>query len=283
MHSLNGDQSMVDRDAEPSHKRRRPESFGAAPFNTHPDLDELPEEFPVTIEINGHPVAQLLSTPSDLQELGIGWVFAQGFVTRQEEIRSVIPRAGRIAVMIDAPGPGGEAWQVILGSGFDARHLRPAQLTELGLAPLTEGERAWKWTIQRVDFLAMVTSVFEAFREERGVGGYHHAATIDGNRISKLMRDVSRHNAVDKAVGWNILHRTDRARQVLCLSGRVTADLVVKAWRAGFPAIATRSLPTGEAVELAEIAGISIVGRVLDQRRSIYTNVWRLSDEKDSD
>jgi formate dehydrogenase accessory protein FdhD len=70
---------------------------------------------------------------------------------------------------------------------------------------------------------------------------------------------------------------------VLCISGRVTADIVVKAWRAGFPAIATRSLPTGEAVDLAQFAGISIVGRVLDQRRSIYTNVWRLPEDRGSD
>jgi len=254
----------------------------AAAFNTHPDLDELPEEHPITIEINGHTVAQLLCTPSDLEEVGIGWVFAQGIVNHHQALRSVVSRADRIAVMIDAPGPSGAAWQVILGSGFDARHLRTAGMTELGLVPLPDKDQERAWSISRVDFLAMVSSVFEAFRVERGAGGYHHAATADGVGISRLIRDVSRHNAVDKVVGWSIKHHEDRNRQVLCLSGRATADVVVKAWRAGFPAIATRSLPTGEAVELAQFAGISMVGRVLDQRRSIYTHAWRLFGDRDS-
>jgi FdhD protein len=57
----------------------------------------------------------------------------------------------------------------------------------------------------------------------------------------------------------------------------VTADIILKGWRAGIPLIASRALPTLEAVELAHAAGVTLIGRVLDQRRTIYTHVWRLT------
>lgn len=246
-------------------------------FNLHPDLADLPEEHPMTIEINGHPVAKLICTPTDLAELGAGWVLGQGFVDRAEEMRSVNPRPDRISVMIDKPGPGGAAWQVLLAAGFDARHLAVPKLEEIGLAPLPGQGLDGSWTMPRDRFLAAIDAVYDGFREERGSGGFHHAGATDGDRLSPPIRDISRHNAVDKVVGWSLLRRVDRARLILCLSGRASADIVLKAWRAGFPAIATRSLPTAEAVELAHLAGITIVGRVLDGRRSIYSHAWRLT------
>jgi FdhD protein len=246
-------------------------------FNLHPDIDELPEEHPITIEINGHPVAKLICTPSELAELGAGWVLGQGYVDRADELRSVNPRSGRISVMIDAPGPGGAAWQVLMAAGFDARNLSVPDLSELGLRPLALKGLPEAWTMPREPFLAAVGSVFDAFRDERGSGGFHHAGATDGAQPGPTFRDISRHNAVDKVVGWSLLKRVDRHRQILCLSGRISADIVVKAWRAGFPAIATRSLPTAEAVELAHLGGIMLVGRVLDGRRSVFSHGWRIS------
>jgi FdhD protein len=250
---------------------------GVAPsFNLRPSIENLPEEHPITIEINGHPVAKLLCTPTALAELGAGWVFGQGFVERPEEIRSVNPRTERVSIMIDAPGPGGAAWQVLMAAGFDARNVMAPTLAELGLTPLEGRRTAGSWNMRPADFLSSVTSVYEAFRDERGAGGVHHAAAIDDHRMSPLMRDISRHNAVDKVVGWSLQRRVDRKRQILCISGRISADIVVKAWRAGFPAIVTRSLPTADAVELAHAARILLVGRVVDGRRSVYTHGWRL-------
>jgi FdhD protein len=250
-------------------------SPGAA-FNVQPKLEQLPEEHPLTIEINGRPVAKLLCTPADVQELGAGWVFGQGYAGRADEIRSVTARESRVAVMIDAPGPGGAAWQMLLTAGFDARHLCAPYLNQAGLAPYVSNDETQDWSMSRDVFLPIVAEVFAAFRDERGSGGFHHASATDGHQMSPSFRDVSRHNAVDKVVGWSLLRRIVRERQILCVSGRVSADIVLKSWRAGFPAIATRSLPTAEAVELANVAGILLVGRVLDGRRTVYTHPWRL-------
>ena len=60
--------------------RRLPDPEGLRAFNVHPDLTDLPEEQPVSIEINGHPVGILLCTPENLAELAAGWISGHGFV-----------------------------------------------------------------------------------------------------------------------------------------------------------------------------------------------------------
>ena len=107
----------------------------------------------------------------------------------------------------------------------------------------------------------------------------HHAAVADGDLTCAVARDFSRHNAVDKAIGWSLLEGLPGGVLMLCLSGRVSADIVFKAWRAEIPLVASRALPTAEAVELAHQAGIAVVGRVLDGRRAIYTHAWRVRQE----
>ena len=257
--------------------RRLPDPEGLRAFNVHPDLTDLPEEQPVSIEINGHPVGILLCTPENLAELAAGWIFGHGFVNRVEELRSIMPHGNRVAVMIDAPGPGGAAWQVILGGGFDTRHLAVPRIADLGLAPLPGNASTSAWSIRTDQFLERVSKAFDLMRGDRGAGGFHHATFITGTNVEPPIRDVSRHNAVDNVVGRLLLRSSACDQVILCLSGRVTADIVLKGWRAGIPVIASRVLPTLEAVELAHAAGVTLIGRVLDQRRTIYTHVWRLT------
>jgi FdhD protein len=246
-----------------------------AAFNLHPDLSTLPEEFPLTVEINAHPVAKLLCTPSNVQELGAGWVFGQGYAERAEDVRSATVRSNRVSVMIDSPGPGGAAWQMLFASGFDARQYCAPYLNQAGLTPLPGADQPGSWMMPSEIFVPIAGEVFAGFRDEQGQGGFHYAGATDGHQQSPAFRDVCRHNAVDKVVGWSLLRRIARERQVLCLSGRVSTDIVLKAWRAGFPVIATRSLPTAEAVGIAHVAGIAIVGRVLDGRRTVFSHPWR--------
>ena len=106
----------------------------------------------------------------------------------------------------------------------------------------------------------------------------HYAAITDGDNLSAIARDICRQNAVDKIIGWTIDKRHDRRSLILCVSGRVTADIAVKASRAGIPIIASRSVPTCEAVEIAHGHGVTLVGHILDQQRAIYAHPWRLTN-----
>jgi FdhD protein len=270
------------------HPRRLHGSFrlGAEPvsleprqtFNLRPAMDELAEEQSLMIEVNGRPVATLLCSPVGTTELALGWTFAQGFFDEPAQVHRLTPYRDRVAMMIDRPGCGGASWRGVLTAGFDASSIRtPRTASVLDDAESdSDGPR-----FDRARFLAVVDRLFDRFRADFGADGVHHAAVTDGDHLCAVSRDVCRHNAVDKVVGWTLSQRVDRSRLILCLSGRVSADLAYKAARAGFAIVAARGLPTCEAVELAHAARITLVGRVLEPQRAIYAHPWRLTDGDD--
>jgi FdhD protein len=245
-------------------------------FNLRPTIDELAEEQSLTVEVNGRQVATLLCSPAGTTELALGWAFAQGYFEDPVQVQRLTPYRDRVALMIDRPGGGGASWQTVVTSGFDASSVRTPRT-----APVTDDAELVGPRFDRVRFLAIVEQVFARFRADAGAESVHHAAVTDGDHLCAVSRDVCRHNAVDKVIGWTLSQGRDRSQLILCLSGRVSADLAYKASRAGFAIVASRSLPTCEAVELAHAARITLVGRVLEPQRAIYAHPWRLTMEDD--
>jgi FdhD protein len=177
--------------------------------------------------------------------------------------------------MIDAPGPGGKTWEALLAAGFDARQTRARPAVTAELAPLPTAGDPQATYLDRDDLFLTVERLFEHFKRQRGCGGYHFAGGASVAGIGRIVRDISRHNAVDKLVGFALLERAEPTPVMVALSGRISADIVFKAWRAGITVLVTRSLPTAEAVALAEYAGVTVVGRALGQQRAIFSHVWR--------
>ena len=103
--------------------------------------------------------------------------------------------------------------------------------------------------------------LFRCGDERHPGGGVHVAALSDGERLLHVQTDVGRHNAVDKAIGGALLIDTDTRVLGLVVSARVSAEIACKAAAAGLAWIATRSVPTTLAVDVARRAGIPIVAR----------------------
>jgi FdhD protein len=106
-------------------------------------------------------------------------------------------------------------------------------------------------------------TLFARGERYRDTGGIHAAALTDGSALLSHAEDIGRHNAVDKAIGAALLAGIRPAGLGLLVTGRISAELAFKAARAGVVWVATPSVPSTLAVEIARRTGMLLVGRAV--------------------
>jgi FdhD protein len=130
--------------------------------------------------------------------------------------------------------------------------------------------------------LSLVASLPDRLRAEQAAfaatGGLHASGLFDtAGSLLCVREDVGRHNAMDKVIGWahaaGLLPLRDH---VLCVSGRLSFELVQKAAVVGCPVLVAVGAPSSLAVELAQDRGITLCGFVRGRNANVYTEPWRL-------
>jgi FdhD protein len=109
-------------------------------------------------------------------------------------------------------------------------------------------------------------------------GGLHATGLFDAAGALLVAReDVGRHNAMDKVIGRAFLDgRLPLSHTILCVSGRVSFELVQKAAVAGCPLVVAVGAPTSLAISLAADRGITLCGFVRNGKANVYSHPSRV-------
>jgi len=235
--------------------------------------DVVAVEEPLEIRINGSPVAITMRTPGHDEELALGFALSEGL--RPDGARLPEDLAAN-AVELDAPGfdPARLARSFYTSSscGVCGKGALEAVAVE---APRVESKLAASAELiaSLPDRLRAAQPAFEA------TGGLHATGLFDEDgELLCLREDVGRHNAMDKVVGWAFgAGRLPLEHSVLCVSGRLSFELVQKAAVAGCPLLVAVGAPSSLAIELAKDRGVTLCGFVRGGRLNVYSEPWRVA------
>ncbi len=216
--------------------------------------DVVAVEEPLEIRINGVPVAVTMRTPGNDEELALGFALSEGL--RPEGARLPEDLAAN-TVELDAPG-------------FDPARLARSFYTSSSCGVCGKGAlEAVAVEAARVESKLTVSAELIAV---------HATGLFDEHgELVCLREDVGRHNALDKVIGWAFRERLlPLERSVLCVSGRLSFELVQKAAVAGCPMLVAVGAPSSLAIELARDRGVTLCGFVRGGRLNVYTEPWRV-------
>ena len=236
------------------------------------ELDRVAVEEPLEIRINGRPVAVTMRTPGHDEELALGFCLSEGL--RPERAR-VPDDLAQNTIEVDAPA-------------FDESRLARNFFTSsscgvCGKGALEAVSVEAPPVESRVSVPAeLVAALPDRLRTGQGAfaatGGLHATGLFDETGALLAVReDVGRHNAMDKVVGWAFTaDLLPLSRAILCVSGRVSFELVQKAAVAGCPILVAVGAPSSLALDLASDRGLTVCGFVRDGRVNVYTEQWRI-------
>ena len=236
------------------------------------ERDVVAAEEPLEIRIGGAPVAVTMRTPGHDEELALGFALSEGL----GPVSARLPDDLAVNVVeVAAPA-------------FDQERLRRSFYTSsscgvcgkgaleavaVEAAPVESGLTiAAELVAGLPDRLKAAQPAFAA------TGGLHATGLFDAvGGLLCLREDVGRHNAFDKVVGWAFTQGClPLADYAICVSGRLSFELVQKAAVAGCPILVAVGAPSSLAVELAGDRRITLCGFVRGGRVTVYTEPWRI-------
>ncbi|WP_174533963.1 formate dehydrogenase accessory sulfurtransferase FdhD [Micromonospora chalcea] len=254
--------------------------------------DTLAAEEPLEIRVGAagpgrrRPLAVTMRTPGDDLDLAIGFLLTEGLIRSAEDVHTAQLCAGAetpntynvvdVALNLGVPEPVTDP---------SRNFYTTSSCGVCGKASIESVRTRSRFVVQ--DDPLVVTAELLAALPDRlraaqrafdRTGGLHAAGlfTADGEMVV-LREDVGRHNAVDKVIGWAAREgRLPLAGHVLLVSGRASFELTQKAWMAGVPLLAAVSAPSTLAVELAEEAGMTLVGFLRGPTMNVYTGAARI-------
>ena len=218
----------------------------------------------ITLTINNTINRSLSAIEDSLNEFTVGYLFNENIVDSMDAIKEIKIEKNQIYAEIDDS-------------------LLKSNETVL----CSDSAGGWRSKIKNVtavesDFQVSVHELIDRIEELKDnakiwqvTGGTHVAGIVYKNQFI-VKEDVSRHVAVDKVIGYGLLHNFDLKNSYVIYSGRMPADMVIKMTRVGVPILASNAAPANSGYNIAKKGNVTLVGFLRGKRCNIYNNQNRV-------
>jgi FdhD protein len=236
--------------------------------------DVVAIEEPLEIRVDGAALAVTMRTPGHDEELALGFLHGEGLIDGPREA-GLTEDLGNNTIEVAGPltrDPGVRRFYTTSSGGVCGK----GALEEVAVlsAPVSAEP-----TIPR----ALAAELPNRLEQPgfRRTGGLHATGLFDaGGELLCTREDVGRHNAMDKVVGRALLDgRLPLSGRVLCVSGRLSFELVQKAAVAGAPILIGVGAPSSLAIELADDPGLTLCGFARRGTVNVYTHPQRIAND----
>lgn len=237
---------------------------------------EAPTEGAIGLSFDGRPHTVLMATPTDLEDLAVGFSLTEGIAAPGEIVDVEIETAD-------------EGWLVNVRLMAGRRRLaRPRTLEGrsscglCGVQRLADAVRPLPRVASAATFTH--TAIQRAVQALEGVQplgrrtrATHAAAFADARGALQVVReDVGRHNALDKLAGALARQGLDAGASFVVVTSRCSFEMVEKTARLGAPMIVAVSAPTDLAIRKAEEADVTLVALARADGHTVFSHAQRL-------
>jgi FdhD protein len=240
----------------------------------------VPVERPLTLFLNSQEIVTMMTIGDRPDCLAVGYLLNQNMLRPDDEITAIEHDAELDVVVVRTPAR----------TDFEEKLKRKtltsgcAQGTAFGdlldrfdavrLDPDAELRTSWLYALARK--INTRPSLYLS------AGAIHGCVLCEQDRPLVYMEDVGRHNAIDKIAGWMHLNRVGPQGKIFYTTGRLTSEMVIKCVRMEIPILVSRSGFTAWGVELAQQAGLTLIGRAKGRRFLCVAGAGRLRFDADS-
>ncbi|TGE33715.1 formate dehydrogenase accessory sulfurtransferase FdhD [Desulfosporosinus sp. Sb-LF] len=232
--------------------------------------DAVVREVPLTIHYNREEIATLLCSPSQTEELTLGFLLNEGFIRVPEDVYEL--RHDPLDHLVWVEGKPCLLQKELMSKRFVSACCGKSRASfcfandVLMVKPLTSNLRI---PLQvAYDYAKFLQSYLPLFQE---TGGIHSGGVGSQGNVLLTSYDIGRHNVFDKLSGKAFQSNLNLENHVIFFSGRVSSEILLKVAKMKVPILIARGAPTDMALSQATALNITVVGFAREQRLNIYT------------
>ncbi len=219
-------------------------------------------EIPISISYNGIAHAVMMITPCDLEDFLTGFTLSESIVASSKNIEEIEIRETDQGLLAHIQIPQEDLRQLVSGRrnivGQSGCGICGQVELENVIRPLPMISRPKNISASAIFRALQHLENKQTLNEQ--TASVHGAAfaTLEGNIIA-LREDIGRHNAFDKLIGHLDRNNIDTASGFALLTSRCSYELVQKAAIAKISILASISLPTSLALDIAKDVGLTLI------------------------